>query len=174
MKTAVIYYSKHGTTGKVASLIGESLSSDTELVSLKEYFNPDIQAYDRIILGTPIYAGHSGRLMRDFCNKNRAFLEQKVIGLFICCMNREHEEEEMKNAYPEYLHQTAIAKAVLGGEFLFNKMNFIECFFTKRIAKIKSSVSDLRYDTIQEFAKKMNDCKNQEEAPAKHVKLKDI
>ena len=84
MKTAIIYYSKHGTTERVAHLIGEKLSPELEYISLKEFHNPDIQGYDRIILGTSIYAGHPGRLMSKFCNKNRAQLEQKIIALFIC------------------------------------------------------------------------------------------
>ena len=81
MKTAIIYYSKHGTTERVAHLIGEKLSPELEYISLKEFHNPDIQGYDRIILGTSIYAGHPGRLMSKFCNKNRAQLEQKMSNL---------------------------------------------------------------------------------------------
>ena len=43
MKTAIIYYSKHGTTERVAHLIGEKLSPELEYISLKEFHNPDIQ-----------------------------------------------------------------------------------------------------------------------------------
>ena len=130
MKTAIIYYSKHGTTERVAHLIGEKLSPELEYISLKEFHNPDIQGYDRIILGTSIYAGHPGRLMSKFCNKNRAQLEQKIIALFICGMNDTQEVEQLKKAFPEYLHSNAVAETILGGEFLFDKMNFIEKFIT--------------------------------------------
>lgn len=40
MKTAIIYYSKHGTTERVAHLIGEKLSPELEYISLKEFHNP--------------------------------------------------------------------------------------------------------------------------------------
>lgn len=54
MKTAIIYYSKHGTTERVAHLIGDKLKLELEYISLKEFHNPDIQDYDRIILGTQV------------------------------------------------------------------------------------------------------------------------
>ena len=156
MKTAIIYYSKHGTTERVAHLIGEKLSPELEYISLKEFHNPDIQGYDRIILGTSIYAGHPGRLMSKFCNKNRAQLEQKIIALFICGMNDTQEVEQLKKAFPEYLHSNAVAETILGGEFLFDKMNFIEKFITRKISKVVCSVSNLRYDAITVFLDKMN------------------
>lgn len=156
MKTAIIYYSKHGTTERVAHLIGEKLSPEPEYISLKELYNPDIQDYDRIILGTSIYAGHPGKLMSKFCNMNRTQLEQKVIALFICGMNDNQEVEQLKNAFPEYLHSNALAEAILGGEFLFNKMNFIEKFVTRKITKVTCSVSNLRYDAITVFLEKLN------------------
>lgn len=152
MKTAIIYYSKHGTTERVAHLIGEDLNDEISYISLKACSNPDIRTYDRIILGTSIYAGTPSRKVTQFCNKNQSLLEQKVIGLFICCMNKDKEAEEMNNAFPEYLQRLAIPKAILGGEFLFDKMNFIEKFITRKITKIESSVSSLRYDAIKEFA----------------------
>ena len=140
MKTAIIYYSKHGTTERVAYLIGESLNHKVDYISLRERAKPDIRTYDRIILGTSIYAGTPSRIVTEFCKRNRLLLEQKVIGLFICCMKK-----------------LAIPKAILGGEFLFDKMNCIERFITRKIAKIESSVSCLRYNAIREFATQTKD-----------------
>ncbi|EHP50045.1 hypothetical protein HMPREF9449_00634 [Odoribacter laneus YIT 12061] len=71
-------------------------------------------------------------------------------------MNEKQELEEMNNAFPEYLQKLAIPTAILGGEFHFDKMNFIERFLVKKIAKVNSSVSRLRYDAIREFADRIN------------------
>lgn len=155
MKTAIIYYSKHGTTERVAHLIGEKLDNKVDYISLKKNPKPDIRTYNRIILGTSIYAGTPSRKVTQFCNKNQPLLEQKVIGLFICCMNKEQETEELNKAFPEYLQRLSIPKAILGGEFQFDKMNFIERFITRKITKIESSVSSLRYDAIRDFADKV-------------------
>ena len=83
MKTAIIYYSKHGTTERVTHLIGEKLTNKVDYISLKECPRPDIRTYDRIILGTAIYAGSPNRKVTQFCQNNQPLLEQKVIGLFI-------------------------------------------------------------------------------------------
>lgn len=157
VKTAILYNSKHGTTERVAHLIGENLNHQVDYISFRENPKPDIRTYDRIILGTSIYAGTPGRKFGQFCNKNRSLLEAKVIGLFICCMNKEQEREELDNAFPEYLQQSAIPKAILGGEFLLDKMNWIERFLTRKVAKTGSSVSCLRYDAIREFATQIKD-----------------
>ena len=162
MKTAIIYYSKHGTTEKVARLIGSFLDSEVEYISLRKDNHPDLRGYDRIILGTSFYAGTPARMVGKFCNNNPTMLEQKVSGLFICCMNQKQESEEMNKAFPEFLQGLSIPKAVLGGEFQFDKMNFIERFLTKEIAKINASVSRLRYDAITEFADRTNLKCNQE------------
>lgn len=155
MKTVIIYYSKHGTTKRVAHLIGENLNSEISYISLKECSNPDIHTYDRIILGTSIYAGTPSRKISQFCNKNQSLLEEKLVGLFICCMNKEQELKEINNAFPKSLQRLSIPKAILGGEFLFYKMNCIERFITRKVTKVQSSVSSLRYDAIREFADKI-------------------
>ena len=49
-----------------------------------------------------------------------------------------------------------VAETILGGEFLFDKMNFIEKFITRKISKVVCSVSNLRYDAITVFLDKMN------------------
>lgn len=61
MKTAIIYYSKKGTTQKVAKIISEKLNSEEDLINLKQNTPLDISSYDRIIIGTPIYAGNSSK-----------------------------------------------------------------------------------------------------------------
>ena len=72
-------------------------------------------------------------------------------------MNKEQEEAEMNKAFLKFLQRLMIPKAILGGEFQFDKMNFIERFLTKKIAKTNSSVSRLRYDIIRKFATQIKD-----------------
>ncbi len=47
MKTAILYLSKHGTTEKVARIIGDKLEEkDTELINL-EKVQPSLDQYDK-------------------------------------------------------------------------------------------------------------------------------
>ncbi len=159
MKTAIVYATKHGTTEKVAQTITGKLSetSDVELFSLEKNPHPDIREFDRVILGSPIYAGQSSKKMKVFCKENEGVLLQKKLALFICGMHpsKEEQEKEMKAAYPEVLQKNAIVIAFLGGEFLFEKMNFLERFIAKMIAKTKTSVHRIDWDSIDNFVRKL-------------------
>ncbi len=159
MKTAIIYATKHGTTEKVACAIADKLkeTGEVELFSLKQNPCPDICEFDRIILGSSVYAGQSSKKIKTFCKENETILLQKKVGLFICGMhpNKEEQEKEMKAAYPEVLQKNAVAIEFLGGEFLFESMNFLERFIAKKIAKTTNSVHRIDWSGIDNFIKKL-------------------
>ena len=53
MKTAILFSSKHGTTAKVATILAEKLGDENiNLINLKTETNPNLDAYDAVILGT--------------------------------------------------------------------------------------------------------------------------
>ena len=159
MKTAIVYVSKYGTTEKVAASIAEKLKETNEVVlfSLKKNPKPNINGFETVILGSPIYMGKASGKMRDFCKANEPALLQKEIGLFICGMHidKEEREKELKNAYPKTLHEKAKASGFLGGEFLFEQMNFFERFIARKIAKTKSSVHRINGRAIDMFVGKL-------------------
>ena len=159
MKTAIIYASKHGTTEKVAVSIAEKLkeTNEVEIFSLNKIINPDINGFETIILGTSIYASQASGKMKDFCRTNESVLLQKKTGLFVCGMHpdKEQQEKELKDAYPEVLQKSAAATGFMGGEFLFEKLNFFEKFIIKKIAKTTTSVSRIDWKVVDEFIKKV-------------------
>ncbi|MCL2649879.1 MAG: flavodoxin domain-containing protein [Candidatus Azobacteroides sp.] len=159
MKIAILYVSKHGTTEKVAGSIANKLreTNEVELFSLKENVNPDISRFEMVILGSSVYAGQASKKMKTFCKENEPVLLQKKIGLFICGMHpdKEQQEKELKYAYPEVLQKKAEAIGFMGGEFLFEQMNFFERFIAKKIAKTKSSVHRIDWDAVDDFVKKL-------------------
>lgn len=156
-KIAIIYASKHGTTEKVAQRLAAKLDGDVSLISLKQNKNPNIDSYDTVILGTAIYAGTPQKVMTVFCQRNESELLKKTIGLFICGMQpgAETREKEIIDAYSEVLRQHAKASAFLGGEFLFEKLNFFEKLIVKKVSKATASVSSIDEDAIILFANEM-------------------
>jgi len=77
----------------------------------------------------------------------------KKLGLFLCCMEEgEKANEQFENAYPENLRKHATATGLFGGEFTFEKMNFLEKSIIKKISKISESVSKINEKAINEFA----------------------
>ncbi|MCK5040485.1 MAG: flavodoxin domain-containing protein [Candidatus Aenigmarchaeota archaeon] len=149
--TLITYATKHDSTKKCAEKLAEKLDKAT-IVNLKDEPNPDLSSYDTIIIGGPIYAGQMQKEVNTFCKNNLLQLKQKTIGLFICCMNDDQAELQLKKAFPEELYSLAIAKDSFGGEFNFEKMNFFEKIITRMIAKQKNSISKIHEDRILKFS----------------------
>lgn len=151
----IVYISKHGTTKKVAEKIKSSISGEATLIDLRKNKKPDISGFDKIILGGSIHMGKIQKRMRVFCETNLEKLLKKQIALFLCCMEDEKEKvtEQFNNAFPEVLRNHSMKNEILGGEFLLDKMNFLERAMIKKIARVEKSVSKIKEQKIEEFAK---------------------
>jgi len=154
MKTAIVYASSHGTTEKVVGIIAEKLSADEVVVfNLKDHTNISVESFDKVIIGGSIHAGKMQKAVRDFVEKQNKTLIVKSLGLFVCGMepNPEKQISELESAFPSELRQKSIVNAFVGGEFLFEKMNFIQKMIIKKIAHTDKSVSALQQQTIENF-----------------------
>lgn len=150
MKTLIVYASSHGTTEKVANFIREKLdSTTTQVVNLKKMSKIDLSGYETIIIGGSIHAGGIQSEMKKFIKENTINLMEKRVALFLCCMNEKEEQTELNNNYPELLRNHSTYNAIVGGEYIFERMNFIEKFLVRKIAGANSSVSKLRYNEIE-------------------------
>jgi menaquinone-dependent protoporphyrinogen oxidase len=79
----------------------------------------------------------------------------KEIGLYVCGMERDEskQREELVRAYPKELIDKAKSIQFLGGEFLFENMNFFEKMIIKKIAKTDKSISEINHQNIDRFVK---------------------
>lgn len=149
--------SKHSTTKKIARLIKESMTDDkVDLVNLAKTKAPDPDAYDKVIVGGSIHMGQIQKKVSKFCQEYHNTLLQKKLGLFMCYMMFEKEQEELVSNFSEELRNHATSVGLFGGEFLFENMNFIEKMITKKVAGINSSVSKINDKAVQGFIKEMN------------------
>lgn len=154
MKTAIIYKSRHGTTCKVAEMIASKLgSSSTKLIDLAADHEPNLSVYDQIIIGGSIHVGKIQNELRKFCDKNLRALLKKDLGLFICCMDPDEgvRKLEFEGAFPKILREHSKVNGIMGGEFLFDKLNFIEKIAVRRIAHENKTISKLDNKAIEEF-----------------------
>lgn len=148
--------STHGCTENVVNELKENLGSETSIVNLKHDHNPDLKEFSRIIIGGSIHAGQIQRKVREFCEHNLDVFRFKEVGLFICCMYEgQVAKDQLKNAFPEKLHQYSKTEAIFGGEFNFTRMNFLEKMIVKKVAHVKESVSNVDHKAIERFAKRM-------------------
>lgn len=156
MKTLILYTTRHGCTETCATKLQHQLSRDAELVNIKKQKPINLDDYETIIIGGSIHAGQIQKKIKKFCQENLETLKQKKLALFLCCMEEgDKAQQQFQNAYPAELIQHATATAIFGGEFNFEKMNFIEKAIIKKIAKIETSISRLDEASIVEFAGKI-------------------
>lgn len=152
MSIAIVFASKHGTTRKVASMILDKLeANDTILFDLKNDPSPNISAFNMIVVGGSIHAGMIQKQVISFLEANKELILTKVLGLFICCMHEDIAEKEFIDVYPELFRQHAVAHGQLGGEFKFDKMNFLERTIVHKVAKTKDSISRIEQQAINIF-----------------------
>lgn len=156
-KTVIIYASRHGTTEKIARRIAEKMGDGVSLVALKQSKYPDIQPFETVILGTSIYTGEPRKVMTAFCKKNENSLLEKTVGLFVCGMHPDSEvrKTETAHAYPDALYKHAKTVRFLGGEFLFDRLNFFEKLIVKKVSKATSTVSAIDKDEVAMFTAEM-------------------
>lgn len=108
----------------------------------------DVSQFEQVVIGGSIHAGSIQRCIKKFCQQNMVSLLQKRVILFICGMNEKDFPAELKNAYPELLRKHAAYYTAVGGEFLIERMNFIERLIVKRITGISHSVSNIKEQEV--------------------------
>jgi menaquinone-dependent protoporphyrinogen oxidase len=158
MKTAIVYKTKHGTTEKVANLIAKKLNKEqVDLYNLLDDSSPELGGYERIIIGGSIHVGNIQRGIKIFCEEYRDLLLDKELGLFICCMDPDEgiRRLEFEGAFPAELREHSRACGIMGGEFLFEKMNFLEKLAVKKIAKKEKTVSEIDRGAIKKFSEQL-------------------
>jgi menaquinone-dependent protoporphyrinogen oxidase len=144
--------SSHGCTANVVSEMAEKLDGEVTTINLKKDDIPFLTDFDRIIIGGSIHAGQIQKRVKEFCNQSLDILVKREVGLFICCMEEgEKAQQQLQSAFPKELFQHAKTTAILGGEFNFKKMNFIEKAVIKKVAKVNESVSKIDYIAIDKF-----------------------
>jgi menaquinone-dependent protoporphyrinogen oxidase len=157
MKTVIIYTTKHGCTENCATKLKDGLNGEIDLVNLKKISKINWENYNTIIIGGSIHAGKIQSKIKKFCQNHLKELLNKKLGLFLCCMEEgDTAEKQFNEAYPGELKDHATAIGIFGGEFNFERMNFIERAIIKKIAKVDHNVSKLSEENIKDFIQKMN------------------
>ncbi|MFC1650126.1 flavodoxin domain-containing protein [Candidatus Latescibacterota bacterium] len=153
MKTLIIFASKHGCAEECAHKLKDKLSGETYIINIKDQSQIDLSNYGTVIIGGSIHAGKIQKNIIKFCRNNLSVLDSKKTGLYICCMEEgEKALKQFNDAFPAELIEHSTATGIFGGAFTFEKMNFIERYIIKKIAKIDKSVSKISEENITEFA----------------------
>lgn len=169
MRTLIIYGSNHGCAKKCAELLEGKLKGEVDIVDIRKDVTLDLNIYDKIIIGGSIYMGKIQKEITEVCENYYGNLKDKKVGLYVCCMNEENIEAQIKDNFPEELLLGAVTQGYFGGAFNFKDMNFIERFIIRKVAKslsktnekfkkidMKKFVDMIERGNIEKFAKAMN------------------
>jgi len=158
MRTLIAYATKYGCTEKCAQRLAAILDGEVELCNLQKKKVSNLAFYNRVIVGGSIYMGKIQKEVSNFCREHLNALRDKKIGLFICGMAESEEAaKELNGAFPPELADTAVAREIFGGEFIFSKMNFIHRKIVKKVAKTEHDVSKIAGEKIEQFARRLQE-----------------
>ena len=152
MNILIVFATKHGCSEKCVNKLKDKLTGEIDTVNLKNSSQINVSNYKTVIIGGSIHAGKIQKKVKKFCQNYLSILIDKRIGLFICCMEEgEKATNQFNEAFPDELIQHASATGIFGGEFNFEKINFIERYIVKKIAKIDKSISKISEKNINKF-----------------------
>jgi menaquinone-dependent protoporphyrinogen IX oxidase len=85
-KWAVLFGTWCGSSRDAAIWISEGMDGIANVFDVRE--DPDLSAYDYIVVGGSIRGGQVRDLLQEYLQKNREKLSNKIRGLFAVCGNR--------------------------------------------------------------------------------------
>jgi menaquinone-dependent protoporphyrinogen oxidase len=151
MKYLIVFYSKYGSTRKVAEIIAKRLKGDIFDLYYNNNNIKNLDEYDFFILGSPVYYGKVHKKFSIFIKNNYKLLKEKNIALFLCGLNEKEYSNQFENNFPKDLIDSAITKETFGGEIDFNKINIIEKMIVKTIMKEKNNIHNIDFKKIEIF-----------------------
>ena len=154
MKSLIVYSTRHGATQKCVEMLRSQLEGELTVVNAKEEALPDIQDFDRVIIGSSIYAGMIGKAVKKFIAANLDQLLQKSVFLFVC--GAFDKAEYFTKNFPDALSRHAKEKVNFGGELNPKDMGFLEKTIVKMVSAKENTVPTIHEDRIEAFAKAVN------------------
>ena len=104
-KWAVIYSTWCGSSRDAGVWISEGMGGIADVFDVRE--NPDLKAFDHVVVGGSIRSGKVSQELQDFLAKNKDVLKDKIRGLFCVCGNRKQPTgpEQVKMLIDNHLSQ---------------------------------------------------------------------
>lgn len=165
MRSLILIGSKYGTTEECGEKLKSHLEGEVDLISIANNNDIKLSNYNKVIIGTPVYAGMINKDIKAFIEGNKEELIGRDLGIFLCCMSEgEKLKEQFEQNIPEEILEVLKVKEGFGGAFKFSRMNFFEKLIIKMITKKDPSLGavnpkvdmyKIQEDTIKRFAEEM-------------------
>lgn len=150
MQTLIIYHTKYSFTETCVDEISKRLSHETiTRVNILKDNIPDLESYDHIIIGGPIYMGMLTGKLKNFCNTNKEILLHKKLALFITCSSTgEVAENQIQNNFDKELIDHAVVTEYLGGALNLQEASFFHKLIIKMVSSSKENADTERSEGL--------------------------
>lgn len=155
MKTLILYATKNGATAEVARRLAEQCG-DADVHDLKQPGDPALTGYDRVIVGSPLYAGMIRKEAKEYLVAHASEIESITHGFFLCGLDARGETDNFALNFSEPLVRTARVTALLGGVFDPKKSGFADKLIIKAIMKLNAYTDKIDNAAIAQFAEEMS------------------
>jgi menaquinone-dependent protoporphyrinogen oxidase len=153
LRTLIAYRTKYGTAAACARILLEKIGGDTVLANLADARDVNVREYDVVLVGGSIYAGKVQRTVVSFCERNRAALLQRNVGVFLCCLYQgEDALMQLQSAFPDWLLAHAFARALPGGEIHYNRLTLLDRLLVRGLKRPPGDLSRMRPAALEELA----------------------
>jgi len=111
-KWAVLFGTRYGTNRDAAVWISEGMGAIADVFDARE--NPNLSAFEYLIIGSGIYGGKIAQPLESYIGKNASLIAGKTKAVFVVCGQG---GTERANQYLELLANLCGAKSVLKRSF---------------------------------------------------------
>ena len=153
MKTLIAYRTKYGTTAACARVLLAKIGGDTVLADLADARDVNVRDYDVVVVGGSIYGGKVQRTVVSFCERNRAALLRRKVGIFLCCLYQgEDALLQLQSAFPDWLLAHAFARALPGGEVHYKRLTLLDRLLVRGLRLPPGDLSRMNPAALDELA----------------------
>lgn len=156
MNVLIIHASKYGFTEDCAYYLAKNIKHESTIIALDKSLDINIDRYDWVIIGSPIYMGKIKKSSKHFCQKNIEKLLKKKVALFICCTTPEQSDEYFKKGFPPQLYKNAKIKLNFGGELRQDRLNVFERKITDMVFKVEAKKQEVLYENMDALVELLN------------------
>ncbi len=169
-KLGILYESRDGQTEKIARRMAEAVKELVQEVQVADIRNLpagfDLEAFDAVILGAPIYFSRPTGGMKAFIRNHREILSQLPSFFFSVSLNANDESKnigDVERCVTKFLTKTGWtpkATATLAGALLYRNYNWFIRFMMRFIASGHGGKTDTsrnyeytNWDKVEKFAR---------------------
>jgi len=138
MQVLLVYTTKTGVTRDIAHMISRKLKTPLCLKCEKDTRAEDLEVFDHVIIGAPLYMGHVRKLMRNFVYKHRDLLKKKHLYMFVVGADHDLDVEKyLRMSFPASVMDHVSVMSHVGGEFRFENASPLGRYIMKTVSEEK-------------------------------------